>query len=247
VENVLQRRGVESKASLSVEKARLARKLASRTDDAMRSAPRGQHSLSLTAGDAAAASANDSTHYDLRLAWVGIDNGASGAIAALFPDGSWHVMPTALGEWNFLRVLDIEKNLGALEEIAARAGGMERVQIAYERIRANKKFGMHNLCQIGRHDEFWRVALTMRRFHFCTVDALTWQSFCWGAKGNGYTKARALADVTARVADLHWLHGFNQDQQKGIVDAMCIAFWLKASRTGYSDPVICDAEPAVPS
>jgi hypothetical protein len=160
--------------------------------------------------------------------WVGVDGGVSGAVAALFPDGTWNTYPVAVGRWNQDRVLDIDGNAKILELITSKAGGSAIVFVAYERARKNKKFGIYNLFQIGRHDEFWRVFLTLRNMQFCDVDPRTWQSFCWGARGKGNTKLRALAYVRQRFPKCDWLRNFNQEQRKGIVDAMCIALWAAA-------------------
>ena len=161
-------------------------------------------------------------------AWVGIDGGVSGAFATLYPDGSWEVHPAVVGRWNEDRVLDIPGNMKILEGMADKAGGFKNIFVAYERARKNKKFGIYNLFQIGRNDEFWRVSLTLRNVQFCDVDPRTWQCFCWGARGKGNTRLRALAYVQRRVPNSGWLNDYNKEQRKGIVDAMCIALWAAA-------------------
>jgi hypothetical protein len=157
---------------------------------------------------------------------IGIDAGSSGAMAALYPDSTWEAHPVlaAYGKETFL---DVHGNLRLLEAMIARAGGMDKAQISYERGRKNKGFGSCNNFTIGRHDEFWRVLFEAKGIPASPVFPRTWQDPCLGRGGSVDTKERALNYVRSRCSDLAWLDKFNKVQREGIVDAMCIALWAK--------------------
>lgn len=158
--------------------------------------------------------------------FIGIDGGASGALAALFPDLTWEAQPVLLCDTEET-MLDVHGNLRLVEAIAAKAGGVDKIQVVYERCRKNPVFGTKNNFANGRHDEFWRVLLETRGIPCSSAFPRTWQDACFGRGGPVDTKARALAYVQARCSDLGWLKSFNKAQREGIVDAMCIALWAK--------------------
>jgi len=160
------------------------------------------------------------------ITYIGIDGGSSGAMAALYPDLTWEAHPVLFTriEETFLSVLG---NLRLIEAIAKRAGGIDKIQIVYERCRKNTGFGTRNNFVNGRNDEFWRVLLEAKGLPCAPVFPRTWQDPCLGRGGDVDTKVRALSFVQSRCSDLAWLDKFNKIQRGGIVDAMCIALWAK--------------------
>ncbi|HYG33708.1 MAG TPA: hypothetical protein VEC99_02925, partial [Clostridia bacterium] len=90
--------------------------------------------------------------------FIGIDGGRYGALAALYPDLTWEAYPVLVGDGEEI-MLDVQGNYRLLESMAARAGGVDKIQVVYERCRKNPMFGYRNNFVNGRHDEFWRVLL----------------------------------------------------------------------------------------
>jgi len=158
--------------------------------------------------------------------FIGIDGGASGALAAIFPDLTWEAQPVLLCDTEET-MLDVHGNLRLVEAIAAKAGGVDRIEVVYERCRKNPMFGTKNNFANGRHDEFWRVLLAARGIPCSAVFPRTWQDACLGRGGPVHTKERALSFIQSRCRDLGWLSNFNKPQRQGIIDAMCIALWSK--------------------
>jgi hypothetical protein len=157
---------------------------------------------------------------------IGIDGGRYGAMAALYPDHTWEVHPVLVGGVEEV-MLDVKGNYRLIEAMAAKAGGMDRIKVAYERCRKNPMFGYKNNFVNGRHDEFWRVLLEANSVPCVPVFPRTWQDPCLGRGGALDTKERALNYVRSCCRDLGWLDDFNKVQREGIVDAMCIALWAK--------------------
>jgi hypothetical protein len=158
--------------------------------------------------------------------YIGIDAGSSGAIAALHPDLTWQAYPV-LATREEETFLSVAGNYALLESIAARAGGMDNIQVVYERGRKNTGFGTRNNFVNGRHDEFWRVLLKVKGVPCFPIFPRTWQDPCLGRGGSIDTKVRALAYVRSRNNNLGWLDEFNKVKREGIVDAMCIAHWAR--------------------
>lgn len=165
-----------------------------------------------------------------------IDGGVTGALAFLFPDGTWEGYPVVVGMDRGHRVLDVMGNLRLLQSIAARAAKMDRVFVVYERAGQNRTFGFRNSFINGRNDEFWRVLLTLGGFRFASVDPKTWQTACGIKKGSANqvegetTKQRALNFLRRNHPNLEWLDDYTDAQQSGIVDAMCMALWVAKLR-----------------
>lgn len=169
--------------------------------------------------------------------YIGIDGGASGAIAALYPDSSWEAYPVAVAcDEEGERRLSVPGNLRTLESIARRWGGYDNIHVCYERCRKNPLFGTRNNFANGAYDEFWRVLLEARGIPGKPVFPRTWQDSCLGRSGEGDTKQRAVAYIKARVENLEWLQNFNKAQRVGIVDAMCIALWARDTMTNSGVP-----------
>lgn len=173
---------------------------------------------------------------------IAIDAGSSGAMAALYPDLTWEVHPVlaAYGKETFL---DVHGNLRLMMAMVTRAGGIDKVQIWYERGRKNTGFGSRNNFTIGRHDEFWRVLFAANGMPASPVFPRTWQDPCLGRGGALDTKVRALSYVQSRCRDLAWLDKFNKVQREGIVDAMCIALWAKDA-ADVPPPAVVAGSPA---
>ena len=129
--------------------------------------------------------------YNMKT-FIGIDGGRYGALAALYPDGTWEAYPVVATrvEETFLNV---PGNYRLVELLAARAGGMDKILIVYERCRKNTGFGTRNNFVNGRHDEFWRVLLEAKGVPCAPIFPRTWQDPCLGRGGDVDTKVRALS------------------------------------------------------
>jgi hypothetical protein len=62
--------------------------------------------------------------------YIGIDNGVTGAIAALFPDNTWAFQPVRVIDCGRDRVLDVSGNQTLLAALIERAGGSQHVVVA---------------------------------------------------------------------------------------------------------------------
>jgi len=157
----------------------------------------------------------------------GTDGGSSGASAFLSPAGEWHVQTVFAAAEKGHRLLSVDENEAYLDAMAARAGGFDRLVIAYELSRKNKMFGYVNNFTNGRNEEFWRVLLRMKRIRCIAVDPKTWQcKTSKGIRGPG-PKDRAREYIRQRCPGTDWLDSYNKAPREAIVDAMCIALWCK--------------------
>lgn len=154
-------------------------------------------------------------------------------MAALHENGEWQVCTVATTWLGTHRLLSVGRNLSAIHDIATKAGGMDRVVVAFERSRKNPRFGTKNNYVNGRNEEFWRVVLLFLQARFCSVDPKTWQSLCFPGAEGARTKDRARSYVDRHCPGTGWLDDFNKAPREAIVDAMCIALWCRAQ---YNDP-----------
>lgn len=121
------------------------------------------------------------------------------------------------------RLLDIHLNCALLESLSDRAGGRDRVIVVYEKQKKNRIFGVKGNFANGRHEEFWRVLLTLEGFKFTSVDPNTWQGNVLQGITGGDPKQRARTFLTQRFPSVQLQH--KPGQQEAIRDAMCLAFW----------------------
>lgn len=161
--------------------------------------------------------------------WIAaIDGGISGQVVALDPQNRWRTQRVVVTRYKGRNVLDIQANLLLLQTMAKWAGGLDRIVVVYESSRKNTAWGIKNSFAGGRHDEFWRVLLSLSDFHLTSVDPKTWQAWCFeGMKPAKKPKQRARQFVQRKCPDLAWLDAYPQAEQAGIVDAMCIALWAR--------------------
>ena len=161
--------------------------------------------------------------------YLGIDNGVTGAMAALYADESWEFQPVAVENCGKDRVLDVRRNLDFLRRVALRSGGAGQVVVAYEKQKKNPLFGTKGNFSNGRHEEFWRVLLTLNELPFCVVDPNTWQNDVLNGIPGTDTKARARVYVGRRFPTVNLAAAFNAARQEAIRDAMCIAAWARSN------------------
>ena len=124
--------------------------------------------------------------------YLGIDNGYTGAIAALLPDGTVLHRPSAVQNLGRDKFLDIRRNSETLREmIDAAAVSKLQVLVACELSTKNPLFRTNNYAN-GKNGEFWRVLLSMSDIPFVSVHPQTWQAQVFHGLRGGDTKAKAL-------------------------------------------------------
>lgn len=167
--------------------------------------------------------------------YIGIDNGTSGAIAALGPDDRFITLqPVKTVPLGRRLLLDIEGNLDILKNIALLAGGLENVVVTYEKQQMNRYFGIKGNFANGQNGEFWRVLLTLSGFSFALTHARTWQTgllkaFRMSLPEKADTKGAAKLFLAQRYPDIRLEEAFNTQQCEGIRDAMCLALWARSN------------------
>lgn len=158
--------------------------------------------------------------------YIGIDNGVTGAIAAIFPNESWSFAPVRVIDSGRDRLLDIPGNRQILDDLVQRAGGTDEVVVAYEISKKNPLFGAKGNFANGRNGEFWRVLLTLMGVPFCPADPQAWQRLMLQGIPGTDTKRKAALFIDQRFPRMD-LSGFNAEQREAIRDAMCIALWAR--------------------
>ena len=168
--------------------------------------------------------------------YVGIDNGTSGAIAALDPSDRFVLLePVRTENLGKRLILDIKGNREILADVARQAGGSQHVVVAYEKPPMNPKWSFASGLAIGRDAEFWRVLLTIECIPFIQVHALTWQTgllkaFRMSLPGKADPKAAARLYLAQRFPKVSLDGKYNATQCKGLRDAMCLACWARSAK-----------------
>lgn len=153
--------------------------------------------------------------------------GSSGAWAKLGADGQWEARVVSWDPVDGHRLMNVEKNLADLDTLIAKAGGPDKLIVAYEKSRKNRRYGVVNNFTNGRNEEFWRVLLAMRKIRAIPVDPKTWQAYCFKGIPGREPKPRAREFIRRHCPGTEWLEDINKAPRLGIVDAMCIALWAK--------------------
>lgn len=158
-------------------------------------------------------------------AFIGIDNGFSGAIARLFPNGGVIYKPVGVEDLGKERLLHLEVNQAILREMVKATGvGKQNLLVAYEQCQPNPRFGARNCFTNGKNGEFWRLLLAFEALPSRCVNPQQWQRWMFrGIRGKD-TKAMASLVRRQRFPTLT-LQGCNKTQIEGINDALCIALW----------------------
>lgn len=159
--------------------------------------------------------------------YLGIDNGVTGAFAALFPDDSWQQAPVCLTECGREKLLDIGGNLEFLNQVAARAGGRDRLVVVCEESPKDPRFGARGNYANGRSGEFWRVLLTLNGFSFAWVSARIWQRDILRGIVGSNTKEMARLFLAQRYPAQTLDEVRNAEKREAIRDAMCVAIWAR--------------------
>jgi hypothetical protein len=159
--------------------------------------------------------------------YCGIDNGYSGAIAAIGPQGDLVHQPVIVQELGGDRFLDVQKNFAILRAFAAGFGAAkEQVFVVYEQSRKNPRFGAIGNFINGKNGEFWRVLLALGGYSHCSVNPQTWQRHVFqGVRGTD-TKAMAAMVVQQRFPAITY-GGYTAEQIRGVNDAILIALWAR--------------------
>ena len=158
---------------------------------------------------------------------IGIDNGYSGGLAAIGPDGKLTHRPVTVQELGNDRFLDVRGNLAIVENFLATFGvAKEQAFVAYEQSRKNPKFGAIGNFINGKNGEFWRVVLAMGQFPHCSVNPQTWQRQMFAGVRGLDTKAMAALVVQQRFPTVDY-GDYNAEERRGVNDAILIALWAR--------------------
>jgi hypothetical protein len=159
------------------------------------------------------------------VAYLGIDNGTSGAIACITPDGEAVCEPVAVQDLGKEKLMDIEGNLALLQRMIASLP-LRQVLVVFEQAQITPRFGYKNNYTNGRNNEFWRVLLTMAKIPFTWVNPQVWQRAVFNGIRGDDTKEMADLVRRQRFPSLD-LNGYTRIQVGGINDAICIALWAR--------------------
>jgi hypothetical protein len=165
------------------------------------------------------------TQHPCRRAYIGIDNGFTGAIACLLPDNRALCRPVEYIDLGTRKRLEIQANISILHEMMEAAGSTtEDVLVIYEQGQIAPKFGARNNFIAGQTDEFWRVVLTLEKIPFMVVNPKVWQSHVFQGVRGEKSKAKASLVRRQRFPKLD-CSDYNAQQVEGINDALLIALW----------------------
>lgn len=159
--------------------------------------------------------------------FVGIDNGVTGAIAALAPDDTVQFFPVAvqdLGKGG--RLLDIAGNADIFAKLIDFDSKWQTHHIVYEQGQKQPIFGCKGNYANGQNNEFWRVFLTLKKYTFSPINPKMWQKHILANIRGDDTKAQAALVIQQRFPKLD-LSSLRKDQRMGVVDALCIALWAR--------------------
>ena len=160
-------------------------------------------------------------------AYIGIDNGFTGAIACLFPDDSVLFQPVSVLDLGKEKLLDIRSQQAVLHEIlaAANRAGVG-VMAVYEQCQPNPLFGPKNNYTNGKNGEFWRLLLSLEEIPFQWVNPQQWQKHLFRGIRGSDTKAMAELVRTQRLPRLSG-NNLSRTKMVGVNDAVCIALWAR--------------------
>lgn len=158
-------------------------------------------------------------------AFIGIDNGFSGAVACVRPNGMIGYGPVAVEDLGKERLLHIEANQAILRDMVEMAGvEKHQILVAYEQCQPNPRFGARNCFTNGKNGEFWRILLAFEGLPSRCVNPQQWQR--WMFRGIRGSDPKAMASLVRRQRfPKLTLEGHNKTQIEGITDALCIALW----------------------
>lgn len=159
--------------------------------------------------------------------YIGIDNGVTGAIAALGPNDRWLFHPVDVVDCGKDRILDVHQNLAFIRDVEEMSGGTSGIVVVYEQQKKNPVFGTKGNFANGRNGEFWRVLLTLSAIPFTWVDPNTWQRDVLKGIPGTDTKMMAKLFLDQRFPEVP-LATYNKSKQEAIRDAMCIAVWARS-------------------
>ena len=159
--------------------------------------------------------------------YIGIDNGYTGAIAGLLPNGKVSCHPVRVTDLGRERFLDVESNLGLLQAIITGAGvTKDNLLVVYEQSQINPYFGHKSNHTNGKNGEFWRVLLSTEKIPFAWVNPKQWQKDMFRAIRGRDTKVMADLVRKQRFPSLDCA-GLNKTELEGVNDALCIALWAR--------------------
>jgi len=165
-----------------------------------------------------------------RFAYLGIDNGFTGAVSCLLPDNRVFARPVKFIDLGKEKLLDIEENRLMLREMIAAAGTTkDKVLVVYEQAQVMQKAGARNNFTNGKNGEFWRVLLTLEQIPFMWVNPKDWQKQMFrGVRGDDTKVMAAL--VRRQLFPEFDGSGHNRSQMEGINDAILIAACARENR-----------------
>lgn len=172
--------------------------------------------------------------------FIGIDNGFTGAIAALGPGQSLKFEPTAVIDLGREKLLDIDRNREIVRAFVDSLGLNKGQSFAvYEQCQPNPLFGARNNFENGKNGEFWRFLLSSEQIPFTLVNPKDWQKVVFrGIRG---TDTKQMAELVRRQRFPQVsLKGYTKPQIQGINDAIGIALWA-----AQVYPFLAQASPSI--
>jgi hypothetical protein len=183
---------------------------------------------------------------DSQILYIAIDNGFTGAVAALLPNNQPVFHPVCVDDFGKDRYLNIRANLENLERILEQAKcSKERSLVLVEKFQPNPKFGTNNFVN-GRNEEFWRMLLTEHRFPFKWVFAKSWQAHLFAGVRGKNTALKARMILEQRFPTLS-LKNFTVPQREGISDAILISLWASETLGRSHAPTFPSPQSITPS
>jgi hypothetical protein len=163
----------------------------------------------------------------IRKAYVGIDNGFTGAMALLLPDDTIQFQTVLYRDLGKEKLLDIHANRAILRGLLKSAEATNcRVFTIFEQSPITPAFGAKNNYTNGKNNEFWRVLLSLEEIPFGWANARRWQKDLFVGIRGGDTKEMARLVVRQRFPKFD-CGGLTDSQQEGVDDAICLALWAR--------------------
>lgn len=140
--------------------------------------------------------------------FCGIDPGQSGGYAVLREDSS--IVHTE----NFSSFKYHNSQIASLDG---------DVLFLLEKVHAMPRQGVSSMFTFGSNFGGWKALLEISELPYILVPPQTWQKYILGAFPKGESKNRAFDYVTRRYPTLN----LKKSKDSGIVDAICMALYLK--------------------
>lgn len=152
---------------------------------------------------------------DMMDGYVGIDPGATGAAVILWD------FPGLVDRYDWGSVAGVSSWLNSVK-------GAGRLHVALEHVHSMPKQGVKSMFSFGMNFGMWQGLLTAHGIPYQLVPPQTWAKGLLLKSDGVDQKHRALAFCERRFPDLRPMYaGMRGGVRWGVVDALCIAEWLR--------------------